>query len=141
MKAAEVMTLNVPTIRPDATVQEAAQAMLHRGISGLPVVDAAVQLVGIVTEGDFLRRAETGTERRRPHWLEFLLADEYVHSHGRKVEEVMTPDVITVSADTPLPEVVRTMERRRIKRVPVVSDGKIVGIDHHQRIRNKRQNG
>jgi CBS domain-containing protein len=133
MKAAEVMTLDVATIRPDATVREAAQAMLHRGISGLPVVDAAGQLVGIVTEGDFLRRAETGTERRRPRWLEFLLgpgrlADEYVHSHGRKVEEVMTPDVITVSADTPLPEVVRTMERRRIKRVPVVSDGKIVGI-------------
>jgi predicted transcriptional regulator len=86
-----------------------------------------------VTEGDLLRRAETGTERQRPRWLELLLgpgrlANEYVHSHGRKVKEVMTPSVITVSADTPLPEVVRTMERRRIKRVPVVSDGKIVGI-------------
>ena len=133
MKAAEVMTTGAATIRPDQTVQDAARTMIQLGISGLPVVDAAGQLVGIVTEGDFLRRAETGTERRRPSWLEFLLgpgrlANEYVHSHGRKVEEVMTPDVVTVSADTPLQEVVRTMERRRIKRVPVVSDGKIVGI-------------
>jgi signal-transduction protein with cAMP-binding, CBS, and nucleotidyltransferase domain len=89
--------------------------------------------VGIVTEGDFLRRAETGTERLHPRWLEYLLgsgrlANECVHSHGRKVEEVMTANVITVSADTPLQGVVRIMERRRIKRVPVVSNGKIVGI-------------
>jgi CBS domain-containing protein len=133
MKAAEVMILDVATIRPDETVREAARTMLRRSISGLPVVDGAGHLVGIVTESDFLRRAETGTERRRPQWLEFLLgpgrlAHEYVHSHGRKVEEVMTPDVVTVSPDTPLQEVVRTMERRRIKRVPVLSDGRIVGI-------------
>ena len=133
MKAAEVMTLDVATIRPDATVREAARAMLRRGISGLPVVDTGGRLVGMVTEGDFLRRAETATERRHPHWLEFLLgpgrlATEYVHSHGRTVKEVMTPNVITVSADTPLQEVVRIMERQRIKRVPVVSNDKIVGI-------------
>jgi CBS-domain-containing membrane protein len=73
MKAAEVMTLDVATIRPDATVREAATAMLRRGISGLPVVDTGGRLVGMVTEGDFLRRAETATERRHPHWLEFLL--------------------------------------------------------------------
>ena len=133
MKAAEVMTRGVATIRPDETVRVAARTMLRFGISGLPVVDAAGRLVGIVTEGDFLRRAETGTERRHPRLLEILLgpgrlADEYVHSHGRKVEEVMTPNVITVSADTPLQDVVRIMEQRRIKRVPVLSDGKVVGI-------------
>jgi CBS domain-containing protein len=133
MKAAEVMTLRVATIRPGETVREAARTMLRFGISGLPVVDTAGRLVGIVTEGDFLRRSEIGTERRHPRWLEFLLgpgrlANEYVHSHGRKVEEVMTPNVVTVSPDTQLQEVVRIMERRHIKRVPVVSDGKIVGI-------------
>jgi CBS domain-containing protein len=105
MKASEVMTPEVETIRPDATVLEAAHAMLRRGVSGLPVVDADGQLVGVVTEGDFLRRVETGTERRQPRWLEFLLgpgrlADKYVHSHGRKVEEVMTHEVITVSTST-----------------------------------------
>ena len=99
----------------------------------MTVVDVAGWLVGIVTEGDFLRRAETGTERRHPRWLEFLLgpgrlADEYVHSHGRKVEEVMTRNVIAVPSSAPLQDVVRIMERRHIKRVPVVDNGKIVGI-------------
>jgi CBS domain-containing protein len=107
--------------------------MLQRDISGLPVVDELGQLVGIVTEGDFLRRAETGKERRRPRWLTFLLgpgrlAQEYVHTHGRKVAEVMTPDVASVTEYTALGEIVRLMERRRIKRVPVTRDGKLVGI-------------
>lgn len=133
MKAKEVMTPEVETIRRDATILEAARTMLRRGVSGLPVVNANGRLVGVVTEGDFLRRAETGTERRHPRWLEFLLgpgrlASEYVHSHGRKVEEVMTPKVITVSTETPLQEVVQIMERHQIKRVLVANDGKVVGI-------------
>ncbi len=133
MKAAEVMTTSVVTVRSAATVAEAADLMLEHGVSGLPVIDANGHIVGIVTEGDFLRRAETGTERRRSRWLEFLLgpgrlANEYVHSHARKVEEVMTRDVVTVSESTPLEDVVTVMERRRIKRVPVLTGGKIVGI-------------
>jgi len=133
MKAGEIMTLGVATVRPEAQLKDAARTMLEYGISGLPVVDASGRLVGIVTEGDFLRRTETGTERRHPRWLEFLLgpgklADEYVHSHGRKVQEVMTPNVVTVSEDTPLQDVVDIMERRRIKRIPVVGGGKIMGI-------------
>jgi CBS domain-containing protein len=112
---------------------EAAHLMIQHGVSGLPVVNAHGQLVGIVTEGDFLRRAETGTERRRPRWLEFLLgpgrlANEYVRSHARKIQEVMTPDVITVSPSTPLEDVVTMMERHRIKRVPVLGGEKLVGI-------------
>src|SRR5262249_18475060 len=98
-----------------------------------PVVDDKGSLVGIVTEGDFLRRAETGTERKRPRWLEFFtrpgrLADEYVQSHGRKVSEVMTPDPVTVAEDTSMEEIVRLMEGRRIKRLPVLRAGKVVGI-------------
>jgi len=108
MKASDVMTVGAATISSDASVPEAARLMLQYAISGLPVVDDAGRLVGIVTEGDFLRRTETGTERRhRPRWLEFLLgperlADEYVHSHSRKVEEVMTRRVVTVAEETPV---------------------------------------
>jgi CBS-domain-containing membrane protein len=99
----------------------------------VPVIDGAGHLVGIVTEGDFLRRAETGTQRRRPRWLEYLvgpgrLADEYTRSHGRKVHEIMTPDPVTVTEETPLEEVVRSMERRRIKRLPVMRRNEVVGI-------------
>ena len=89
--------------------------------------------VGIVTEGDFLRRGETETERKRPRSMEFLMgpgkmAEEYVRSHARRIDDVMTRDPLTVAEDTPLEEVVSLMERRRIKRVPVVRDGKVVGI-------------
>ncbi len=132
MKAADLMTRRVVTTRPGATVAEAIHLMLQNRISGLPVVDGD-QLVGIVTEGDFMRRGETGTERHRPHWLEFLLgptrlADEYVRSHGRKVADVMTRDVATVSEDTPAAAMVELMEKRRVRRLPVLRNGKLVGI-------------
>jgi len=133
MKARDVMTPQVITIAPGASILQAAQFMLRHRISGLPVVDDAGQLVGIVTEGDFLRRTETGTERHRPSWLQFLtpggrLADEYVHTHGRKIEEVMTRNPHTVSEEAPLDEVVRIMERKNVKRVPVLKEGRLAGI-------------
>ncbi len=133
MKAADVMTRHVWTIEADAPIANAVRLMLGHRISGLPVVDSASGLVGMVTEGDFLRRAETGTELRRPSWLEFLLgpgrlANDYVRTHTRKVEEVMTSDVVSVTEDRPVDEIVQLMEHRRIKRVPIVRDGKIVGI-------------
>ena len=133
MKAADVMRHKVVTVTPETTVAEAAQTMLRHDVSGLPVIDAKGKLVGMVTEGDLLRRAETGTERRRPHWLEFILgpgrlAADYVHAHGRKVEEVMTRKVYGVAPATPLEEVVQLMERHRIKRLPVVERDRVVGI-------------
>jgi CBS domain-containing protein len=133
MRASDIMTRAVLTIAPDATIGEAVRLMLDRRISGLPVVDAAGTLVGIVTEGDFLRRTEFGTERKRSRWLEFLLgpgrmAEEFVHASGRKVDEVMTDIVETVDEDAPLVKIVDLMERRRIKRLPVARDGKVVGI-------------
>ena len=133
MNAADVMTRQVITIAPDASILQAAHLMLQNRISGLPVVDVHGRLVGIVTEGDFLRRTEIGTERHRPSWLQFLtserrLADEYVHTHGRKIEEVMTCNPHTVSEETPLEKVVRIMERKNVKRVPVLRAGKLVGI-------------
>jgi len=133
MKAGDVMTPRVISIEADAPTLGAVRLMLQYRISGLPVVGRKGELVGMVTEGDFLRRGEIGTQRSRNRWLEFLigpgrLADEYVHARGRKVEEVMTREPITVTEDTPLDEVVGLMERHRIKRVPVVREGKLVGI-------------
>lgn len=133
MKVADVMTREVVSIAPDASVMEAVRLMLQHKISGLPVVDAAGKLQGVVTEGDFLRRVETGTERKRSRLVEFLLgpgrlATDYVHATGRKVDEVMTPDARTVGEDEPLEKVVHLMERYRIKRVPVVRGDKVVGI-------------
>jgi CBS domain-containing protein len=133
MKARDVMTPRVISIETDAPIMRAVRLMLQNRISGLTVVGPKGELVGMVTEGDFIRRGEIGTQRRRSRWLEFLigpgrLADEYVHARGRKVEEVMTREPITVTEDTPLDEVVRLMERHRIKRLPVLREGALVGI-------------
>jgi CBS domain-containing protein len=133
MKASDVMTRRVISVSPESTILQAIRLMLQNHISGLPVIDGSGNLVGVVTEGDFLRRAETGTQRKRPRWLELLtgpgkLAGEYVQSHGRRIEEVMTPDPITISEDTALDEIVRIMERRQIKRLPVMRGKTVVGI-------------
>src|SRR6185295_19945982 len=133
MKAADIMTTHPITVRPDSSVVEAVRLMLQHRFSGLPVVDAAGGVVGVVTEGDLLRRTETGTQRQRSRWIEFFvgpgkLAEEYVRASGRKVEDVMTHSVQTISGDVPLDDIVNLMERHRIKRLPVVHDGKLVGI-------------
>lgn len=133
MQVRDVMTRHVISVGTGQSVLHAVQLMLQNKISGLPVVDATGKLVGIVTEGDFLRRGEIGTQRQRPRWLEFLLgpgrmAEEYVHSSGRTVEEVMTPDPCTVTEDDVLETVVELMERRHVKRLPVLRDGRLVGI-------------
>jgi CBS domain-containing protein len=132
MRAADVMTPDPMCISPDASITDAIRLMLERRFSGLPVVDAGGSVVGIVTEGDLLRRAETGTQRKRARWIEFLmsgrLATEYVQTSGRKVGDVMTPDVRTVTEDAPLEDIVHLMERHQINRVLVVRDGKLVGI-------------
>lgn len=133
MKARDVMTQPVISVDADAPINLAIRLLLQKKISGLPVVDATGNLVGVVTEGDFLRRAETGTQHTQPRWLEFLmgpglLADQYVKAHGRKVGEVMTRDVKTVDEATQLEDIVALMERNNIKRVPVLRGKKLVGI-------------
>ena len=133
MKAADVMTRDVMTVRPETPVAQAIRLMLDNNFSGLPVMNADGKMVGILTEGDLLRRSETGTERHRPRWLEILMgpgriAGEYVRTHGRKVEDIMTTGVVSVAADTPLDEVVSLMERRRIKRLPVLDGDALLGI-------------
>jgi CBS domain-containing protein len=133
MKAADVMTRNVVSIHPDASISEAAQSMVTNRISGLPVIGERGNLIGIVTESDLLRRVETGTTRRRSRWIELItgpgkLASEYVQSHGRKVQDVMSPNPEVIAKDTPLEDIVAKMENKRIKRLPVVDGGQIVGI-------------
>ncbi len=133
MKASDIMTPDVISADPDATVLQAARYMLQHHISGLPVIDTRGTLVGILSEGDFLRRRETHTDRRPSRWLEFLmgpgkLAAEYTHTHGSKVSEVMTTKVHAIIEDTPLEKIVEMMERYRIKRVPVLRGKKVVGI-------------
>jgi CBS domain-containing protein len=133
MNAADVMTQKVITVQEEDTLSHAVQVMLQNRISGLPVIDQSGALIGILTEGDLLRRAETNTQRRRPRWLEFLispnkLAGEYVHAHSRRVKEVMTTKVVSATPSTPLEEVVGLMERHRIKRLPILENGRLIGI-------------
>ena len=137
MRAMDVMTTNVITVVPDTSVQALATLLSERGISGVPVVDKDGRLVGIVSEGDLLHRAETGTERRtqrrRSRWLDTFAADQeaardYVKAHGRSVQEIMTREVISVSDTTELADIATLLETKRIRRVPVVRDGKLVGI-------------
>jgi CBS domain-containing protein len=131
MIAADVMTRNVISVPPDATVADAVELMLGRGISGLLVVDTSGMLAGIVTEGDLLRRDELGTQRRRSWWLRLLAspgrqAADFTRAHGRKVADVMTHDVLSVAADAPLTDIVALMEEHRVKRVPVLDGLRVV---------------
>ena len=132
MKARDVMVSPVITVKPSATVREVAETLLKHHISAVPVVDDQGHLVGIVSEGDLLRRAEAGTEQRRPWWLLGLtrdetLAEDYVKAHTRRVEDVMIRRVVTAAPDTPLHEVATLLEKSAIKRVPIVENGELVG--------------
>lgn len=133
MQVKAIMTRPVITVSPGDTVLTAVRTMLQKKISGLPVADSAGHLVGMITEGDLLRRSETETVRRRPRWIEFFigpgrLAEEYVHANARFVDEVMSPEVKTVVEDASLEDVVDVMERHGIKRVPVLRGTAVVGI-------------
>jgi CBS domain-containing protein len=133
MKVAEVMESNVVSVRPDTTVSDVAKILLSHRFSAVPVLDENSKLVGIVSEGDLIRRVETGTERHRSWWLEVLtsgekLATDYVKSHARYAGEIMTRPVVTVEEGTTLAEIAKLFEHHNIKRVPVVRGDKIIGI-------------
>ena len=133
MKAADVMVTNVITVRQDTPVAKIAEVLLANRISAVPVVNDKDVLVGIVSEGDLIHRVEAGTERHRSWWLELLtgkelLAHEFVKSHARKAADVMTHPVVSVLPDTPLGDIASLLEKHRIKRVPVATNGKIIGI-------------
>ena len=134
MQARDVMTTWVATIGQEATVREAAKLMLERGVSALPVPDQKDQLVGIISEGDLVRRAELGTDQARSWWLRLLAvtgenaAADYVKTHSAQVRDVMTSPAISVTEATPLEKIALLLETHRIKRVPVIRPGQPVGI-------------
>jgi CBS domain-containing protein len=134
MRAQDVMTAQVVVVEPDTPVREVARIMVERRITGLPVQEPDGRLVGVVTDGDIYRRAELGTDRRRRRsWLEFFGADprhaeDYVEAHGLIARDVMSSDVVAVAPETSLRQIADLFETRQIRRVPVVRDGKVVGI-------------
>ncbi len=133
MQAKDLMTTDVITVSADATVSHVAQLLLRHRISAVPVVDAKGKLIGIVSEGDLMRRAETGTEPHRSWWLNLLarpeeIASDYVRSHAKRVGDLMTRKVVSVGEDEPVSRIAALLEEKRIKRVPVVKDGRLVGI-------------
>lgn len=133
MRAHQIMTRTVITVAPETKIVEAADIMLQKHLSGLPVVDASGKLVGIISEGDLIRRPEIGTQKKRGRWLGFLvgpgkLASDFVHEQGRKVAEVMTKSPVTITEDTSLAEIAELMEKNNIKRLPVMRGDALVGI-------------
>jgi len=133
MKARDVMTLAVFTVKPSMSVKDVACLFMERRISAVPVVDDQGKIVGIVSEGDLMHRSEISTQRRHPWWLVLMagdegLAAEYIKAHAKRVADVMTRKVITAGPDTPLQEIAEILEKYGIKRLPIVRDGRLVGI-------------
>ncbi|MFB9263294.1 CBS domain-containing protein [Bradyrhizobium erythrophlei] len=133
MRVHQIMTRPVIAVTPDTTIVEAANIMLKYRISGLPVVDAMGKLTGIVSEDDFIRRSEIGTQHGPGRWLDFVFRPEqsaidYIRQHGRKISEIMTSVPVTVTEDMPLPAVVDLMEKKNVKRLLVLRGDTIVGI-------------
>lgn len=133
MHASDVMSTSVISVKLEMTVREVAKVFVEQKISGAPVVDAAGHVVGVISEGDLIHRAELDTDKpQRRGWLDLFSltcdANEYVKSHGLRVADVMTTDVVSVDETTPLGKVADLMETRRIKRIPVTREGKLVGI-------------
>ncbi len=133
MRAAEIMTMEVVTVSPDTDIRDVAKKLFKHGVSAVPVVDAEQNVLGIISEGDLMRRRETGTERHPSWWLNILSdpknsAEAYVKTHGQHAKDVMSRQVVTISEQTPASEIAELLERHRIKRVPVVRQHKLVGI-------------
>jgi CBS domain-containing protein len=133
MRAHQIMTSKVISVTPGTSIVDAANTMLQHRVSGLPVVGDTGELVGMVSEGDFIRRQEIGTGRKRGRWLRFLVgsgreAADFVHERGSKVGEIMTPEPVTVTEQATLDEIVTVMEKNHVKRLPVMSGARLVGI-------------
>ena len=133
MRASDIMVRDVVTVRPDTQVADAVKLLGEHDVSALPVVDGHGHLIGIISESDLIHRVEIGTEKHHPWWLEAVsgaaaLAEDFAKSHGKTVDEVMTTEVVSAAEDMPLSEVAALLERKRIKRVPIVRNGKLVGV-------------
>jgi CBS domain-containing protein len=133
LQARDIMTRNVATVHPETSVHDVAKVMTERHISGVPVVDQKLNILGIVTEADLLHRVETHTEKKSSWWLRLFsdseqLAREFSKAHGRTAGDIMTRNVIVVPENAPLDLIADAFDTHRIKRVPVTRDGALVGI-------------
>ncbi|MAL80451.1 MAG: hypothetical protein CMN55_15320 [Sneathiella sp.] len=133
MQVKDIMTTTVAVVQPDTSIQEIAKLLLERRISAVPVVDANGQILGIVSEGDLMRRSETGTDRHPSWWLSLVASPEerainYIKSHGGHARDIMTSDLFSIGPDAPLEEVAKTLEKHRIKRLPVLRNDRLIGI-------------
>ena len=133
MRVKEVMTTAVVSVSPQSTMAEALDIMARSHVSGLPVLDKSQSLVGIVNVADFLRRPEIGTLGHESPWYEsFFLpgrsAQMYARTHGRRIDEIMSSDVATIDENANLDDAISLMEKRHVKRLPVLSSGKMIGI-------------
>ena len=133
MKARDIMTRHVVSVMPDSTLSDFADVILKNGISGVPVITAKGNLVGMITEGDCLNRVEIGTEKKQSFWRSLFTdpesqAEKYIRAHGRKVSEIMTRNLITADEDTDVSEIIHLMEKHRVKRIPIMSGSTVVGI-------------
>lgn len=133
MKAMDVMVRDVVTVNPDTNVGDAVKLLIEHDISALPVVDDEGDVAGMISEADLVHREEIDTEKHRPWWIEAMtpaasLAEDFAKAHGHKVEEIMSTEVISAGEETPLGEIANLLEKHRIKRVPILRDGKLVGI-------------
>jgi len=133
MKAIDVMVRDVVTVGPDDDVADAIKLLAEFDVSALPVVEEDDKVIGIISEADLVRRPEIGTEKHRAWWLEALtpgstLAEEFAKAHGRRVSEVMSTDVVSAGEEASLGEIATLLEKHRIKRVPILRDGRLVGI-------------
>ena len=133
MKAMDVMVRDVVTVSPEDDIADVIKLLAEHDISALPVVDDDDRVVGVISEADLIHREEIGTGKHRPWWLEALtpastLANEFAKSHGRRVSELMSTDIVSASEDTPLGQIATLLEKHRIKRIPILRDGRLVGI-------------
>jgi len=133
MQAKDIMTTALVTATPDTQIDEIARLMLRTNISGVPIVNEDGTLAGLLSEGDLMRRVEGAMGRPRGRLARLLLGDgvsaaDFIRLRGRHARDIMTPKVITVAPDTPVGEIARLLERKHIKRVPVVKGGRLVGL-------------
>ncbi len=133
MQAQDIMTTRVATVAPDTPVADIARLMLDRRVSAVPVVDSGNAVVGMISEDDLIRRLEPPSGHRGSWWMAFLSdtqqrAEDFIKAHGQTARDVMTAEVISVSADTDVGEIAETLEKHHIKRVPVLSGGKLAGL-------------
>lgn len=134
LTARDVMTTDVVTVSPETPVREVAEALVRHRISAVPVVEDGTRVIGIISEGDLLRRVEIGTETDPVSAWKGLfasrgeLARQYVKSHGARASDVMTSPAVSVGEKTELPEIAVTFAKLRIKRVPVIRSDALVGI-------------